>query len=264
MIAPILSALSGMVPGLLNRAGDAVGKKIQSKIEGFPSVDAVQTDPLQMGQDFSKYMDGAFPGTNSWDRLGQQSSYGAIESVNKQNQQQNRMQKNELQNRKEIAEMNNLASVVSAASPQGARAAVELGEYVMSRGQKKPQEFDTSISIQKDKLPYEVAELDTRSKEQIAKASESVVKAELTKNQNTIEKARAEWADVMAELDLTNSQTKSIQGMIANYVKGFSDRQQQHEAEVENIWRKNREQEEEYRNFIQNKGPKPNRFKKVV
>lgn len=209
---------SSLLGGLGASAGGALGGKLLDKIFGVP------TPPTgaELGETQKAFMDAAYPGTNAWERLGSggggSSSPASIASAEIKNQRQ--MQAREFMQQRSLTEMNNKASIVASTAPLGTSATKSALDVYSG---KSGSDYDTQISLAKQKLLPEIANLNAKTQLDLQNAFESAVRARLTKNEADIKQADASLANEMAKAKLTGEKSKSITTLLQNFAENMGN-----------------------------------------
>lgn len=150
------ASLAGSLFSKNKAVSDVAGKvgqiaDIGDKVTGIPT----PSDPLsasQQGIDLRSFMDQAYPGTTPWERLGGNTgNFGSVTGADIQAKMHERLQSRELRNAREIAEGNNVASILAAASPQGAMAAQALVDKY--HGVREGPEYATHVGLEAERQP---------------------------------------------------------------------------------------------------------------
>lgn len=155
------TALSGVTSGPYGGYVNAAGQ-IMSAMQGFRGEDDPNTDYVKAGKEMGAaqkaFMDLAYPGTTSWERLGTgQTGASGGQEVRGQDLE-NRLHARELNNQRAIAAMNNKASVaqaVIAAHPESAKDVYSEYSVVRPKGKSLPERkfrFDQRIRSFEAKL----------------------------------------------------------------------------------------------------------------
>ena len=150
------SILGGAAGGMLGGpAGAAFGSQLGGsfdKVEGIPT----PVDPTmgEQGIGARQYMDNAFPGTTSWERLGSAASgsTGSAVGNDMESRRAYKLQLADLANRSEIAERSNIASIIAASTPQGAIARDSNLMAYASRGVSGGPDYDTRTKVDRDQV----------------------------------------------------------------------------------------------------------------
>jgi len=152
----LATAGSSLLSSLIKRGTETASDSIMNKIEGVPT----PPDPMSMGEtgaQYNQFLNNAYPGTNSWDRLGASSPIGSLGAAEISSRSQQIMQEKELQTRERIADKSNIASVVAAASPQGAIGQESAVKTLMGQGLFTGSDYDTTVKQGRDILPARMA-----------------------------------------------------------------------------------------------------------
>ncbi len=166
MWGPILSTLGNLagtylgkkaekqIPGLsgAGNAGGQIGGQLGQMVSGEPAPGS----GAAAGEHAKAYYKKLAPGLGARDYLGANNPGGQLAAVNKQTKVQERMQKADLLNKKEVAQIQGDNAVRAAAVPLGLSAVTSHKN--MSEG-KPGSEYDTSVAILRDKAKAEIPRL---------------------------------------------------------------------------------------------------------
>lgn len=168
------SALLGKVSGgLVDKATGA----IVDKVAGVPTP-AQPKSGRERGMDDADYMDAVYPGTTPWERLGAPSAGGAgVASAEASGKIQKDLQSRELDNRREIADMNNRATIISSlgsVSPMASKSGLDQLLY----GPGGP--YVTKTGLESKLLSFQQRELAARTKGEEGLAKERGLRGDIS------------------------------------------------------------------------------------
>lgn len=171
LIAGALTGLQGLATAKAGEAAiGAIGSRIGSglldkgvdKVMGVPTPSG-PTSGGEQGQQYSNFMDSAFPGTTPWERLGANSPMGAVTSAETASKTARDLQRSQLATQERVADGNNRASIISSTAglgPSASRSA--LSTY--ARSDSAPG-YDTPVRQGRERTDAEVPGLRGRSAE---------------------------------------------------------------------------------------------------
>lgn len=189
----------------ISKVTDKIGNAIFGKPDGIPA----PMTGTEAGQFRKDYMDTAFPDTTPWERLGSNSD-GAVQQATQMNaKMQERTVDKQLNNQKNIAENTNRASIISSLGQFGPEG-IEYGldKYSTSIGTENG--FDTAISLNKQKLPYEIQKLGAEKSKIIMEETESYQRALKTASEADQERVKAEYIRSLQEAGLNEAQSRTV------------------------------------------------------
>jgi len=147
----MVDLLASFIPSIV----DSFSKE---KVNGVPTPQGY--GGLEGGKEYSAFMDGAFPGTTAWERLGASTPVGPVEAAKKGSDTQERMQGKELFTRRSVADLQARAQVLSALGPTSPMAARSVLDMLYGRS---GSDYDTHTKQGRDKTPSEIAKTEAEA-----------------------------------------------------------------------------------------------------
>lgn len=157
MLQAILPILGAAAAGF---AGSAAARG-SDKVFGVPN--PPDKSGAEMGQDYSGFMDKAYPGTSPWERLGANSPMGAMNSANTAYKSAVDTQAREIRSREKIASETNRAHIIGSTAPMGPEA---LKHGLGALGGLTGSGYDSHIKQQRERLPSEIESMKGRAKQE--------------------------------------------------------------------------------------------------
>jgi len=189
----------------ISKVSDKIGNAIFGKPDGIPA----PMTGTEAGQFTKDYMDTAFGGTTPWERLGSSQSGAPQQATLMNAKMQDRTVDKQLNTQKQIAEATNRAQIISQLGqfgPQGIE--YGLGKYSTSIGVQKG--FDTAVSLNKRKLPYEIAKLTAEQQNIAMQETENYYKAVKTANEADREFIKLHYEEKLQQLGLNESASRNV------------------------------------------------------
>lgn len=206
--------------------GSDVGKQLGStaldyasrKIEGIPTPEHVSGP--EAGVDYRGFMNEAYPGTTPWERLGASGGpSSAVVSENMKNKAQFRMQSQELNNRREVADQTNRAHVIAAAANGGPSSIMGVLDALY----KKPvRHFDSQGQQARERLDKDLPNIDAGTKEKLAAAASAEAHAKLTGNENELARVRAQNAKLLVNAEVAHAYSRILSDLVGSVSSGFN------------------------------------------
>jgi len=199
----------------------SVGSQLASK--GMDKIFGVPTPPTgaEAGQLQKEFMDAAYPGTNPWERLhsggGGQASPASIAASEQRNSRD--LQAREFAQQKSLTAMNNRASVISSSAALGPQA---MQSALGALKGDSPGDYDTQISLAKQRLAPEIKNLDANTQKSINESLESAVRAKLTGTEQEIKAAELKFIDESLRAGINANKSKSLLTFVVNQADSFS------------------------------------------
>jgi len=242
--APFMGPLGTLTLG----AGGVADELISRKVKGVPTP-GVASGGSENGLDYRSFLDQAFPGTTPWERLGASTPAGAVSAASMNTQNEVKMQLRELDNRKELAEMNNRASIISAASPMGVKAVKSALDSYSGNAFSSSDEYDNFVSQGRQRLAAELPNIKAETRNKIVDSALKVHQARSAKSESEVKSAEAALAKELADARLSSQQTSNIYAVLYNFNKALKAKSDEYDAKLKDWW--------------DNRGSKPSRLTKV-
>lgn len=202
MLGQILAQVGGK---FLERGLD----KTVDKVFGVPTPGA--KDPAESGDEYRRFLENAFPGSSTSERLGANSPYGSVQSADLQGRNQMRVQQQELRTRERIAENTNIANLLAQTSPMGAAQQKQALQMYASHGLTKAKEMDNRLRQEREQLNKQIQHIDSQIKQLDSSTEGQQIK-------NKLESERAKLATQLArkEADPTPFKVQSVMDSVSD------------------------------------------------
>jgi len=168
-------------------------------------------DYAASGEGYSTFMDKAYPGTTTWERLGANSPMGSMVSADQTGKSERYMQDKELKTRKEINDQTNLKDLIIGGSQFGMKG-IQAMVDMFKKGSTGGQDFETHLSQAAPNIKAD-------TKEKIANRIKLLQEARKTGSEAKYEAERAKLAKELAAANLNSEEYKSVSAAIAQILK---------------------------------------------
>jgi len=201
----------GILGGATTTIGQSVGSAIGNKVTGVPTPQTTQEQIAgtgkPMGAEYKAFLEEAYPGTTPWEQLGAGSPMGQIASSAVSGKIQERLQQKKIQADHIMADKQYRAQVIGSATPMGSKA---MHEALSAYEGAEPQNYDTQVTLAKQKLPTEIQKLK-------AETQQAIQKAAVTGHERDIKRAQALVSNDMALAELTAKESQNTVTAIKNF-----------------------------------------------
>lgn len=219
-----LLGLGGKEEKIANSVGEVIGaveNNQNQKVKGVPTPSGEEAGQTQL-----EFMNKAFPGTTPWERLGSGQGYGNVSnaeiSARNQRNMQSREIKNQqyinqktLDNQKEIAEKNNIASIINSMGAVTPKAATTMVDYYKNQEASKVQGYNTQTENVAKKIQSEVKNINADTAKKLAEKAVQLEQVRKTGSEADIARTDANFREAMNQAGLAE---KWI-GTVLNAVK---------------------------------------------